>query len=723
MAPKKPGVPMTPDPTAVGGFRQQTTDARDSKSYLWAARIVHVDIETMVCSIRLGTGYGEYHDVPIPAPGGGGPRSWSGSVPETGTQVIIGWKKLGTRSFKPYIIEFLTSGVFMSRDFEPFASMDPTDAAAALEEIPDMDNDPGINFGTVRLKLRKAYSGDFLASSASGSDIILDRDSFMTNRAGNEFRLRDSDQTTILQTINEYTNNAAGYYKRGLIKRNAYSFLPDLYPYNDDGSIPTTIPTTSPAYSTLLNFGLIDEQGNKTFPDNPTEPFYPYIVTPDGQHVAYVVHGEHESDFVDAATAYIEDRSELRHISDGIMTVTEEGDGFQVDPPFPTFIEDVKGTVVGNDFHSEAGRPLYKRVLRMRIFSDPDQRTPSFGPTFEAVDTIQDLGIMDDVALARLFKIQSPNGSNQYAFGVSKEGRVFLHIPKSLVGTPDDKGKSVDLNIQGLVKAVLGADENSGNKSLDLRMTGGVNIDVGRFTDGKSMNLTLRGKVRVVHMGNDANGLTREEVYGGSTSRSVSASEMAVVGGSSIENIGAQKAVAANSIILNAGGGGLKQLVAGDNGLTVLGKTTQQYAQLKTTTLALGNKTTILLGVDDKTILAGSKTTTMIAGSLTETVVTGSVSRTVATGNMSSSVAAGAWSATVGSGSLALSCGAGPISMTSSLTNTLTAGVMNSLSASLNKIGIPAVGFAVAGVPGPPGPHLDFVTGLPIFGLPTIIVG
>lgn len=720
--PIKPGVPMTPDPTAIGGFRQQTTDARDSKSYLWAARIVHVDVETMVCSIRLGTGYGEYHDVPIPA-SGGGPRSWSGSIPEVGTQVVLGWKKLGNRSFKPYIIEYLTSGVFMARDYEPFASMDPSDAAAALEEIPDMDDDPGINFGTVRLKLRKAYAGDYLASSSSGSDFILDRDSLLTNRAGNEFRLRDSDQTSVLQTLNEFVNSSAGYYRRGLVKRNAYSFLPDLYPYNDDGTIPTTIPSTSPAYPTLLEFGLIDDDGNKTFPDNSEEPFYPYVVTPDGQRIAYVTHGEHSQDFADAGFAYVEDRAEIRHISDGIMTVTEEGDGFQIDPPFPAFIEDVKGTVVGNDFHSEAGRPLYKKVLRMRVFSDPDQRAPSFGPTFEAVDTIQDLGIMDDVALARLFKVQSPNSSNQYAFGISKEGRVFLHIPKSRVGTPNDKGKSVDLNIQGLVKAVLGADENGDNTSLDLRLAGGVNLDIGRFTDGKSVNLTVRGKVRVSHIGNDPNGLTREEVYGGSTSRSVSASEMSVIGGSSIENVGAQKALAANSIVLNAGGGGLKQLVAGDNGLTVLGKTSQQYAQLKTTTFALGKKATVILGVDDKTILTGSKSTTIIAGSLTETVTTGNVSRIVTAGNMSASVATGAWSATVGSGSLALSCGSGPISLTSSLTNTFTAGVMNSLSASLNKIGIPATGFAVAGVPGPPGPHIDFVVGIPIFGLPTIIVG
>jgi hypothetical protein len=677
----------------------------------------------MVCSIRLSSGSGEYHDVPIPASGGAGPRSWSGSIPEVGTPVILGWKKFGVRAFKPYILQVLTPGVFMARDFEPFASVAPEEAAEVLTAHPELADDPDVNLGVIRLKSRKAYPGDWLASSSGGADALLDRDVFITNRAGNEFWLRDADQTAVLQTINEFTSSAAGYYRRGLIKRNAFSFLPDLFPVAEDGTVPDKIPKDSAAYPVLLSFGLIKEDGSKNFPDDPDNPFYPYVVTPDGQRVAYVVHGEHDQSFADTQLAYVEDRKELRHLSDGVMAVTEEGDGFQVDPPFPVFIEDVMGTVVGNDFHSEAGRPLYKRVLSMRVFDNMDQRTVPAGPKLEAVDTIQDLGIMDDVALARLFRVQSPNGSNQYAFGVTKEGKVLLFVPKTRVGTPEMKGKSLEAAFAGLVKAVIGADENSDGASMDVRLLGGLNIEIGRFRDGNSIHLKLHGKIRREHMGNDEGGLASEEVYGGSTSRTVSASEMNIIGGNSVEDIGAEKALKANAILQNAGPGGMKQVCAGDWGTTVLGKTQTQHAQRVTTTWAIGKSGVVVAGVDDHTVLAGMKSTTVVAGSHTTTVATGNMSATVAAGAYSMSVGVGSMSATVGAGALSLTASGGPLSVTSSLTNTITGGTMNSLIAPINKIGATTVGFCVAGIPGPPGPYLDPITGMPAFGLPTIPVG
>lgn len=722
----RPGTPMTPDPRAVGGFREQTTAARDARAYLWAARIVHVDPESMVCSIRLETGFGEYHDVPIPAPGGAGPRSWSGSVPERGTKVIIGWKReaQGGRAYKPYIVEFMTPGIYLARDYEPFSTVDPADAQFAINQMPALEDDPGVNLDVVRLKNRKAYSGDFVASSSGGADFLLDRDAFMTNRAGNEFRLRDADQTAVLQTVNEFTSNAAGYYRRGLIKRNAFSFLPDLFPANEDGTVPDTISRDSPAYPLLLQFGLITEDGRKNFPDSPDEPFYPHVVTPDGQHIAYVVHGEHDLDFASTHLAYVEDRVELRHVSDGIMAVTEEGDGFQIDPPYPVFIEDVKGTVVGNDFHSEGGRPLYKRPLKMSVFRNLEQGTPSDAPVFEAVDTVQDLDKMDDIGLARLFRVMSPNGSNQYAFGISKEGRVFLHIPKSRVGTPDMKGKSVDLNIQGLVKAIIGADGNSRNTSVDLKLVGGLNVDIGRNEAGNSIEVTLHGGILQRITNNPAsNAPAFQQQVGGSSMRTVSATDMAIVGGNMVEEIGGDRSSAATSWLINAGAGGYKVTSAGDWGMTVLGKTQHQYAQMQQSTWALGRMSTILAGVDTKTHLAGSVNHTLVAGAMSTTVVTGAYSVTAATGSMSFTVGAGSLSATVGAGSLALTCGSGPVSITSGLINSITAATMNVFNAPFHKIGASVAGFAMAGIPGPPGPMIDYLLGIPHLGQPTIMIG
>jgi len=298
-------------------------------AYLHAGHIVHVDTETMVCSVRLDSMQGERHDVPIPASGGGGPRSFAGVIPEPGSKVIIGWKRFDAhgRSFAPYILTYLTPGTFMARDYEPFSSTNPTDAANVLQIDPSLATDPRQNLGVIRLKSRKGYPGDYVASSSGGADMILDKDVLLTNRAGNEIRLRDSDQTAILQTRNEFTSNAVGFYRRGLIKRNAFAFLPDLYPLNSSnvpaniispGTSTTLNPITgepidrNPAYDTLLGFGLITPTGALNFQDqitpagysvNPentplmpadtnTLVFYPPVVTPDGQHISYIVHGE-----------------------------------------------------------------------------------------------------------------------------------------------------------------------------------------------------------------------------------------------------------------------------------------------------------------------------------------------------------------------------------------------------------------------------------------------
>lgn len=748
LPPPPRGPALGPDKTVVGGHRQQSTGGRDAKAYLWAGTILHVDTETMVCSIRLDSGQGVRHDIPIPAPGGSGPRSWSGSIPEIGTRVVLGWKKFDNRgTFTPYIIEFLTPGVFPSREFEPFSSLDPEDAKKLLEEFPDVANEPGFNAGVTRLRSRKGYPGDYIASSSSGSDFILDRDVFFTNRAGNELRLRDSDQTAILQTRNEFVSNAAGYYRRGLIRRNAFNFLPDLYPRDPlTGEFATLISPGDPnqideatgepvgkhpAYDTLLGFGLIKEDGSKNFVDDPSSPYYPYVVHADGRRSSYVVPMDHTQSFNDTPFAYTEDRLEMRLLSDGVMPVTEEGDGFQIDPPYPVFIEDVKGTVVGNDFHSDAGRPLYKRPITMRLFNSVEDGKLADGPLFEPIDTVTRMHTMDEIGLARLFRIQSPNNSNQFCYGITKEGRVFLHVPKSRSGEPQEKGKSIDLNVAGLIKAVVGSDENSQNMSLDLRLLGGVNLEVGRFgktsTDdggGESIKLTLKGGIQRVHHGDPSTGIAEHNVIGGAVLTACSSTMITRADGTIVHEAGSEYASSAQKITNSAGPGGLSQTSSGDMGVTVLGKTQHQYAQICNYTHALGRITTHLTGIDQTTMLAGAISRTLIAGAaMADTVIAGNMAKTVATGNLALTVGAGNFAATVGAGALALTAGAGPIAATSAIMITLTAGAMISHLAPINKIGASVAGFSVAGLPGPPAPHFDYLTGIPILGVPTVLIG
>ena len=748
------GMPVPVDPKFPGGARAMSQESDSARSLLWVGRIVHVDVETMCCSVQLETGTGERFDVPLPAPGGAGPRSWSGNIPERGSKCIIGWKKYSTRDYVPYIVEWMTVGIYSAREYEPFSVADPDDIAEAIAAYPELLTDPHLGLDIVRLKLNKAYAGDWMAQAARGGEALLDRDARLSNRAGNEFHLRDSDQTSILQTVNEFVSNAAGTYRRGLIKRNAFNLLPDLaisgfnpstdnfdtYTKgkfastqddngNDVRTVITKVEPGSAAYDKLLEFGLINPDGTpvEAVGSVPDELFYPYDVLPDGQRASFVVMGEHEVPFSGTDQCYVEDRADLRHTGDGIMAVTEDGDGVQIDQVPPIFIEDVKGTVVGNDPYTEAGRSLYKRILTMRVFDDEDQQSNANAPKFEPVDTITSQTEADTKALCRLFRVQSPTSSNQFAFGITKEGRVFLHIPKSSTGTVQDKGKSLDANIMGLVKAIIGADENSG-RSIDLRTLGGIRADIGSFQDNSnpanpeqvSIDITLHGKIRTNYAGTHG----RESMVGGSDYRGVAGSTMDVIGGNCVRNVGGSEAVEATSVTHNVGFGGYKLKTAGDSNQTILGKTTEVYGKLRQSTFALSDTKTMVAGVDSTTVLAGGMTRTVLAGSgITDTVTAGNMASTVAAGNMSMSVGAGNMSATVGAGNLSLTAGAGATTLFSGVSTTVGSTVITNIMSPITKIGLTTVGCVVAGIPGPPGPHIDYLTGLPLLGIPTVLIG
>lgn len=752
--PKYPTVRLGPDPNlGPGGARQMSLDNPMAKGYLWIGRIMHVDCETMVCSVRYETGTGERQDVPLPAPGGGGPRSWSGNIPEPGTKVLLGWKQYSNRAFSPYIIQYVTVGTFPAREFEPFSTVDPAEAAEALSIHPELEDDPHVNLGIVRLKSRKGYCGDFLASASDGAEMVLDRDAYLTNRAGNEIRLRDSDQTFVLQAPNVFESNSAGTYRRGLIRRMAFNLQPDLAlagfdpsedifsdwvagKFNVDGdadlfsgarNLLNQVTVGTLAYENLLGFGLINDDGTpSSFIDSdPDDLFYPYVVTSDGMRISYVVDGEHNASFSDTMHCYVEDRLELRHTHDGVMPVTEEGDGVQIDTTTPILIEDVRGTVVGNDPHTEAGRQLYKRIMTMNVFTSDDQQGPSPGPEFGTIDTSQDLNGANTRALARLFRVFAPEGSNQFAFGISKEGRVFLHVPAGQTGL-DDKGKSIDMNVAGLIKAIVGADTT--RTSLDLKMMGGVKLDIGAFSDDAdpdapelvSVDLNLKGKIRTNYAGPGG----REALVTGNDVSSTSGSKFEMVQGSVVRNVGGGEAVEAFSITHNAGMGGYKQKCAGDYNNTVLGKTTELYAQLRQSTFALNDVKIVIAGVDSTTVLLGSIARTVAAGAgIVDTVTAGNYLASVATGNHIVNVGTGNLVATVGAGNLALTAMGGPVTITASLTATLAAATVANIAAPITKIGLSVAGSAVAGIPGPPSPHLDYITGLPLMGIPTVTIG
>jgi len=742
----KDAPPPVADPNlGPGGSRQQTLQSREAHSFLWTGHIVHVDVETMVCSLAVDMGGAkEWHDVPLPAPGGTGPRSWAGCIPEPGTKVLIQWKKYDSRNFQPYIVGFMTAGTFPARHYEPFSTCDPEDAKEALALDPELAFDPRYRLDVIRLKMRKAYSGDFLASSSAGADFLLDKDATVQNRAGNEFKLRDSDQTAVLQTLNEFVSSAAGLYRRGLIRRNAYNLLPDLMlsaadrDYgrigsksvddvladqtvtltNSEGSWKTVLVTqidpSSPAFSVLSEFGFVDSTGKVKIPDQ-SNPIYPFAVTADGRRQSYVVNGSHDLRWDQYDECYVEDRRELYHTHDGVMAVTEEGDGIQVDNPLKRiFIEDVFGTVVGNDPYTDPGRALYQRVLSMSMFNSVDDMEQPQAELF-ALDTAQEPSLADRTALARLFRIKCPtDDAKQYTFGITKEGRVLLNVPASR-----EERQSIDLATAGGIKAFLGA--NSDRVSLNLKTTGGIKLDIGTFKDDSaddqdsvSVDVTFHGKIKTNYAGLQG----RETIIAGTEYVSVGGSHVVIAGSGQVVMCGGVSALEAEGARRNLGTGGYALRSLGSYDITCLDKSSESFAKPRIITNYLGSAKLVVAGSDATLVVAGAHTTTVTTGAYAVTVGAGNLSLTCGTNltlasGVNMSVIAGAAISQVAAGAhTTIAAG----------TNTMI-GTIAAVQAPVVKIGMTVVGCVMAGIPGPPAFAVDYVTGLPLLGIPTALIG
>ena len=726
--------PQVADPRLIGGNRDGFSGSAKSKSYLWVGRLAHVDVEQMKCSIRFDSGTGDVHDVPITAPGGAGPRSYAGVIPEVGTRVLVAWSRVGINQYKPHIVGYLGSSVILGRDFASFSGIDPADKAYAEAAAPGLMDDPEEPLEAKMLKNRKAYPGDFIASSSSGSDILLDRDVTITNRSGVELSLRDSDMTVFSNSLNYSRVTSAGIYTTGMIRRNANNFLPDVYdsdnfsvskPYeiSDTDLRKLKIPVGSPAYLALLAQRLIQEDGSPSF----INLYYQSIVESDGIHASFVYRdylNQTKSYDEYPGEAYTEDRTEIRHVSNGIMSVTEESDGFNVDFEKTGYIEDVLGTVVGNDSYSPTMQKFYKKILGGRVFGSPSDKNLSPGLTFVDLNSFPLKPILTDtIALAKLFRIQSPTSSNEYAFAVTKEGRVYLNVPASQTGDVSEVGRSVDANIQGLLKAVIGSDANYNSTSMDLTTKGGINLDIGNDQDGNSINIILRGRIKKTYT-SDGTGDAPvvDDKINGSASRAVSGSCAESITATKSTYVGGALNQTSFGHLQNVGIGGQTTQVAGDRAINVFGSESK--------TVALDTTHNYLIG---QTVLVplGFQTTNVLAGGIARNVTSGTgITDSVATGSFTQNVASGVFAASVVSGSMSLSVGTGPITLTASVSNTITSpintingAVSNVFSAPTTTIGSVVTGVAVAGIPGPGGPHLDYLTGLPILGIPTIAIG
>jgi hypothetical protein len=663
-----------------------------------------------------------------------GPRSFFGGIPEVGSVVVLGYRKINKQFYRAVILGYIPIGTLMGLKFDPFAAIPPGEVDA--EDVDDVQKMYG---PTIRYKRAKGKPGDIIGMSAAGAEFLMSRDVRLFNRAGDSFELRDVDRTLVTQSIHRVESDSATYLFSGAVRRGAMNLPLEIFQTDSKGNPTNIVRDQSTRYfgrddliaagvsgSTFVNpttFTALDRINDNTE--------FPPIVYSNNRQVFYAS-GSAATNFEDALNggtlrAFTERRLEIRHDTDLESEVLEELDGFGVDRP-RAYIEYVFGTVVGNDPFSTLGQRQYGKVLKPKIFEDFDQTAAPTG--FSLDECLRPPSTTVDEALtmaaAYLFRISPPRAAskNQFAVSVSKQGKLFINVPGSSNENYSTKNVSAEVNLEGSLKARIGACTPD-RYSIHLTCDGGIFLDVGSNANGECITTNFRGAIKNIFRGgsNSVDDVAHSVDVQGNNEVHVSGTDLQVVKGSYQKTVDGSHTIKASTINLH-GLNGLNANVGGWNS-TVSGKTQNYYALLYQETVALGGKLcTILAGGHVENILAGAKTTTVAAGAVAVNCPAGAYSVTVGTGAISITTAAGAVAISTAAGAISMSAGLGAVAITAGLAMNLTASTVILLTAPKVMLGGPAAVLGVArGTPMmPPGtPSLDWITGLPLQG--SLLIG
>ena len=727
-----PGMPLPPPMS--GSLADKTADSGDAHG-LKVARVLRVDEIHLKADVRLLTGGGDHYEVDL-TQSMAGPRSFWGGVPEVGSLVLLGYRRKHKQIHQAVILGYIPQAQKAGLSFDPVSPVDPSDVdpedAGSIEDF----------FGpTIRFRRLKIRPGDVGGLSADGSELVLSKDVRLYNRGGDGIELRDVDRTLVMQAIHQVTSQSGVYGIAGPVRR-GHLFLPgDLF--QADGK---TLRAVTDRY-----FGAAELQATGPDPSvggpnryantagkvlglfNDTDEFPP-VTYSSGKSTFYpsTVVGTSFEDPDSGGLAYTEKRVELSHTTDATQEVRGEIDGFEIDPP-RVYIEHVMGTVVGNDAFSSRGLRQYGRILKPTLFPDivSSSRTKGKFELHEVPRSPVEPDIeVDTTAGAYLLRITPPSNQqdtdSQFAFSVSKQGKVFVNIPGSKVERypSGSKNVSMEANLEGALKAFIGSETVLG-ASIIFDCVGGIKGRVGHLANGQAIDIEYGSLVKQTFTGspadNEGNGIALDTTVIGNENKSLSGDLIVSARGAITQTSNGGYTVMADALSLSGQGGytgtygGLSQ--------TVTDRSTYNYALQVT-----------------KTIVAGGEVNTILAGGLVDTVAAGARSYTTAAGATTFNNPAGAFAINVGAGAYTVTVGGGAISMTASAAVSLTAGAVMSLSASgvltltssaivtivapLISLGGPLAVFGVCrgGPIQPPGsPRLDWITGLPLQGCATVL--
>jgi len=689
--------------------------------------ITRVDEINMKADVKILTGAGQRYELDL-TQAMAGPRSFWGGVPEKNSLVIIGYRRITKNLQDAVILGYLPTGNKSGVRFDPYSQYDPGDVDPA--ERQEVERLLG---KTLRYKRLMMKPGDVGGMSSAGSELVLSRDVAISNRAGDFFELRDSERTLVAQSVHRVEAESGVRRVSGPIRRSAFYLPEDIF--DDEGKLKSAnaedfkeryfgqdeLEKMGPGLQAGAPPKYANQDGtvSEIFNDFTN---YPPTTYTNGKRVYYPPTSPGVGIESDGSTAdaFVEHRMEMSQTSNLSQEVLEEIDGFRLDQRQP-YIEQVFGTLVGNDMLTSLGMRQYADILKPRIFDEFNStRRGRFRLERCVRSPTNDLETYTKAG-AYMFRLRIPRGrgTEYFAAVVSKQGKLFLNVPAPATEDYASGVKNVaaEINMGGALKAYFGASRPDG-VSINATLAGGLKALIGHDARGRALDISYGSSVKHEFRSgtSDDNDVAYEIYCQGAYRSNVTGTHQDFVGTRQTVADGASK-LQCDRRMVNAHGG--YTLNAGEENKLISGKAQYNHALQVLEQIAAGGKiSTILLGGLVQNVSVGGVVYNVGAGGITMAVQAGGIIGDVTAGAISFTTKAGAVSLATGAGAVSIGTTGGAIALTASLALNLAGSAIIATAAQV-KLGSPAATFGVCrGVPSlPPGaPTLDPITGIPLLG-------
>ena len=611
--------------------------------YVRTGVIEEVDLDKYTMTVRWEPGNGNRDRIPISFPYAG-PAGFIGMLPEKGSMGIFAWYNSGVGGGSPLCVGFLPAGLNAGLNYN-VVKIHP-------DQIPTSD------INEILFKFRKLGDGDLVVASPKGAEIVLNSNVELRDNAQDSILFRESDQSIIATSLNNYVFADGVAISAGPAMRNG------LVLYDSNGR-------------KVQNNGSL-------------------LSLPDGKENIYIV--PFGKDITYDTQYYSEYRIDVDELVDGKLDVNDINSSSPLSTRDP-IITMALGNYIGAD---RTNPQQYGELLKAILFSSANDLKGNF-----ALEGAMQNNSMDEPSIIGLIYALHSLKSGCF-LGLDKEGHYYMNLPASK-SNPLGAGRSMSTSAQGNLKEIWGAEVGIYN-SWDLSTTGGLRWNIGAHNTnlkGRSIDIKTSRGINIEVNGKDDDGFARREKLKGNTYENV--------GGNKTE-ISSNLTLEINGLKTENIGGSHTQAIQSDKSVNVLGVYSETVSKEKQSKFGSRKTTITPQGNDELEVTMGNIQETITTfGQKKLSVNAGNIEKTIGNGVHETNVRIGKYSINAGAGKMEIVAPIGTISIEGS-TIDIKGSIIVNVSAPIVKLGNGApIGGAVTGLPGIPS-HYDYLTGSPLAG-------